>query len=84
MSESHKGMDAWSPPWGLLNRFYHELMVRSSTNFIGVIVYTSSGRTDYDRAMAVTMLDESLAITTELGMRPLMERVLSRREILRA
>ncbi len=29
-------------------------------------------------------MDESLAISTALGMRPLMERVLSRREILRA
>jgi hypothetical protein len=38
---------------------------------------------DY-RAKAVTLLDESLAISSELGMRPLMERVLSRREILRA
>ena len=37
-----------------------------------------------DRAKAVTLLDESLAISSELGMRPLMERVLSRREILRA
>ena len=33
---------------------------------------------------AVAMLDELLAISTELGMRPLMERVLSRREILKA
>ncbi len=31
---------------------------------------------------AVELLDESLAIASELGMRPLMERVLSRREIL--
>ena len=30
------------------------------------------------------MFNESLAISTELGMRPLMERVLSRRDILRA
>ena len=45
---------------------------------------TSSGRTDKDREKAVAMLDESLAISTELGMRPLMERVLSRREILNA
>ncbi len=30
------------------------------------------------------LLDESLAISTELGMRPLMERVLSRRDILKA
>ncbi len=37
-----------------------------------------------DQEKAMTMLDESLAISTELGMRPLMERVLSRREILRA
>jgi len=29
-------------------------------------------------------LDESLAISSDLGMRPLMERVLSRREMLRA
>jgi tetratricopeptide (TPR) repeat protein len=37
-----------------------------------------------DRAKATTLLDESLAISSELGMRPLMERVLSRREILKA
>ena len=30
------------------------------------------------------LFDESLAISSELGMRPLMERVLSRREILGA
>ena len=36
------------------------------------------------RARAITLLDESLAISSELGMRPLMERVLSRREILGA
>ena len=37
-----------------------------------------------DRAEAIALLDESLAISSELGMRPLMERVLSRREILKA
>ncbi len=37
-----------------------------------------------DREKAVTLLDESLAISSELGMRPLMERGLSRREILGA
>ena len=37
-----------------------------------------------DEAKAMSLLDESLAITSELGMRPLMERVRSRREILRA
>ncbi len=37
-----------------------------------------------DRAKAISLLDESLAISSELGMRPLMERVQSRQEILRA
>ena len=37
-----------------------------------------------DRAKATSLLDEPLAISSELGMRPLMERVLSRREILGA
>ncbi len=37
-----------------------------------------------DRPKAMSLLDESLAISSELGMRPLMERVLSRREILKA
>ena len=32
----------------------------------------------------MSLLDESLAISYDLGMRPLMERVLSRRENLRA
>ncbi len=32
----------------------------------------------------MSLLDESLAISSELGMQPLMERVLSRREILGA
>ena len=41
-------------------------------------------KADIDKDKAVAMLDESLAISTELGMRPLMERVLSRREILKA
>ncbi len=39
---------------------------------------------DGDRAKAISLLDESLAISTELGRRPLMERVLSRRDILKA
>ena len=37
-----------------------------------------------DREKATSLLDESLAISSELGMRPLMERVLSRRDILTA
>ena len=37
-----------------------------------------------DREKATSLMDESLAISSELGMRPLMERVLSRRNILKA
>ena len=33
---------------------------------------------DGDRAKATSLIDDSLAISNELGMRPLMERVLSR------
>ena len=46
---------------------------------------TSSGpAVSENRAKANALLDQSLAISSELGMQPLMERVLSRREILRA
>ncbi len=34
-----------------------------------------------DREKAMSLLDESLAISSELGMRPLMERVISRQNI---
>ena len=37
-----------------------------------------------NREKAMSLLDESLASSSELGMRPLMERVLSRRDILKA
>ena len=37
-----------------------------------------------DREQAMSLLNESLAISTELGMRLLLERVLSRRNILKA
>ncbi len=37
-----------------------------------------------DREKTTSLLDESLAISSELGMRPLIERVLSRRDILKA
>jgi tetratricopeptide (TPR) repeat protein len=36
------------------------------------------------RARAMALLDEALKISSELGMRPLMERVLSQRDILKA
>ena len=39
---------------------------------------------DGGRTKARSLLDDSLPIASELGMRPLMEQVLSRREILKA
>ena len=44
----------------------------------------SAPTTATDREKAVALMDESLAISRELRMRPLMERVLSRREVLEA
>lgn len=41
------------------------------------------GDGDRDRAKAIGLLDESLTMSSELGMRPLRERVLPRREILK-
>ena len=37
-----------------------------------------------DRARTTELQDEAIAIATELGMKPLLERVLSQREILKA
>jgi hypothetical protein len=37
-----------------------------------------------DREKATELQDEAIAITTELGMKPLLERVLAQREILKA
>ena len=37
-----------------------------------------------DREKAIELQNEALAITQELGMRPLTERILARREVLRA
>ena len=44
----------------------------------------SSCNTECDRAKVVALLDESLDISRELETRPLMERVLSRKEIRKA
>ncbi len=49
---------------------------------LSVIAQAGKGITIESKVIA--LLDESLAISSELGMRPLMERVLSRREILSA
>ncbi|MDA1257251.1 MAG: hypothetical protein O3C10_05330 [Chloroflexi bacterium] len=47
-------------------------------------VHASSASGISDREKAIELQGEALAITQELGMRPLTERILARREILRA
>ena len=37
-----------------------------------------------DREKAIELQDEAISIATELGMKPLLERVLAKREILKA
>jgi len=54
------------------------------TRTIDGIVTRDSRNAEGDHAKAVSLLDDSSAISIELGMRHLMERVLSRREILTA
>ena len=44
----------------------------------------TSPYTTYQTIKATSLLGEWLQISTDLGMRPLMEKVLSRREILKA
>jgi len=66
-----------------VRRIIWERRVRSDHDGTGY--YTLLQRNEPgDRERAMSLLDESLAISSELGMRPLMERVLSRREILKA
>ena len=64
---------------GIVGEVFHEL----------VHVETAPGSADVPEEWRVgdfptALLDESLRISTELGMRPLTERVLSKREILKA
>ncbi|MDA1256891.1 MAG: hypothetical protein O3C10_03490 [Chloroflexi bacterium] len=47
-------------------------------------VHASSASGIGDREKAIELQDQALAITRELGMRPLTERILARREFLRA
>ena len=60
---------------------YRPELARTCCDYAGTLLQRNEPG---DREKAVSLLDESLAISSELGMRPLMERVLSRREILRA
>ncbi|MCH9040185.1 MAG: hypothetical protein IIC23_12445 [Chloroflexi bacterium] len=60
---------------------YRPLLTWSLCDYADMLLECKS---EGDNKKAMAMVDESLAISTELGMRPLMERVLSRREILKA
>ena len=63
------------------NASYRPELVWSLCDYADMLLQRNS---DGDRSKANSLLDESLAVSTELGMRPLMERVLSRIEILSA
>ncbi len=60
-------------------------LILASGFLFGILVLAEADLAQADdRENAMSLLDESLAISSELGMRPLMERVLYRREILKA
>jgi hypothetical protein len=65
---------------------YRPELAWTCCDYADVLLVGAHGRAPLppDRRKAMALLDESLAISRELGMRPLMERVLSRREILTA
>ena len=63
---------------------YADLLLERASTVTGGVGSRTAPTGDGERRKAVALLDESLALSSELGMRPLMERVLSRREILRA
>ena len=69
---------------------YADLLLQGSQSVRPELVEGPGGSTSSpraggeDRAMAMALLDKSLALSSESGMRPLMERVLSRRQILGA
>ena len=59
---------------------YRPELARSRCDYADLLLERNG---EGDRPKAISLLDELLATSSELGMRPLMERVLSRREILR-
>ena len=75
-----------------VTHFENALAFRHEAGYRPVLAWTCCDYADAlrerdglgDRVKAKSLLDESLGIFRELGMRPLIERVLSRREILQA
>ena len=63
---------------------YRPELAWTCCDYADALLQRAETPTEGDRAKATSLLDESLAISSELGMRPLMERVLSRREMLGA
>ncbi|MCH7907398.1 MAG: hypothetical protein IIB26_08195 [Chloroflexi bacterium] len=64
---------------------YAEMLLdRDAVNDADADGASSASARESDREKAIELQDEALAITQELGMRPLTERILARREILRA
>ena len=96
MQPYRKTINAFGPSCdrvqGLLTHFEEGLAFCRGAGFRPELAWTCCDYADCllqrnepgDREKATSLLDESLAISRELGMRPLMEPVLSRREILNA
>ena len=67
---------------------YHPQLAWTCCDYADTLLQRASTSSEQahsgDHEKAMSLLDESLAISSELGMRPLMERVLSRRDILKA
>jgi len=67
-----RNIEQFRPFW------YEEPVLAENVDALAAVKRDDEG----DPAKAMSLLDESLTISTELGMRPLMERVLDQQEIL--
>ena len=67
-----RNIEQFRPFW------YEEPVLAENVDALAAVKRDDEG----DPAKAMSLLDESLTISTELGMRPMMERVLDRQEIL--
>ena len=78
MGESDKAAAHFEDALTLCRKGYRPELAWTCCDYADTPLQRSGPR---DREKAMSLLNESLAISSELGMRPLMERVLSRREI---
>ena len=82
MGESNKAVEHFEDALAFCREAgYRPELAWTCCDYADLLLESNNGE---GRTKATALLDESLAISGELGMRPLMERVLSRREILKA